>query len=60
METAPPRWGGIPRWGTSGRGRRPYPTMPPIIDELSEVFAVTAAISQVVVLGNLPPRVVVG
>jgi hypothetical protein len=34
--------------------------MPPIIDDVAEVFAVTVALSQVAVLSNLPMSVVVG
>jgi hypothetical protein len=34
--------------------------MPPIIDEVVEVFVVMAVLSQGAVLGNLSPRVVVG
>jgi hypothetical protein len=30
------------------------------IDEIAEVFMVTTVLSQVAILGNLPPRVVVG
>jgi hypothetical protein len=33
---------------------------PPIIDEVVEVFVVMAVLSQVVILGNPPPRVIVG
>jgi hypothetical protein len=34
--------------------------MPPIIDDVAQVFVVMAALSQVAVLGNPPPRVIVG
>jgi hypothetical protein len=34
--------------------------MPPIIDDAAEVFVVTTALSQVVVLSDPPIRVVVG
>jgi hypothetical protein len=34
--------------------------MPLIIDEVTEVFTVMAVLSQVVVLGNPPPRIIVG
>jgi hypothetical protein len=44
----------------SGRGWRPYPATPPIVDAIAEVFAVTTALSQVAVLSNPPPRIVVG
>jgi hypothetical protein len=33
---------------------------PPIIDEITEVFTVMVILSQVVILGNPPLRVVVG
>jgi hypothetical protein len=33
--------------------------MPPIIDDVAEVFTVTAALLQVVVLSNLSMRVIV-
>jgi hypothetical protein len=59
-KTAPPRWGDITCWRTSWRGQRPYPEMPPIVDDVAEVLAVMTALSQVAVLSNPPPRVVVG
>jgi hypothetical protein len=34
--------------------------MPLIIDEVTEVFTVMTVLSQVVVLGNPPPRIIVG
>jgi hypothetical protein len=34
--------------------------MPPIIDDVAEVFTVMTALSQVAVLSNPPPRVIVG
>jgi hypothetical protein len=34
--------------------------MPPIVDDVAEVFMVSAALSQVVVLSNMPLHVVVG
>jgi hypothetical protein len=50
----------IPHWETSWRGRRPCPMTPLIIHEVAEVFAVMTVLSQVAVLGNPPPHVVVG
>jgi hypothetical protein len=57
---APPWWGDIPHWETSWRGQWPCPTMPSIIDEVAEVFAVTIVLSQVAVLDNPPLHVIVG
>jgi hypothetical protein len=34
--------------------------MPPIIDDVAEVIAVTTALSQVAALSNLPSHIVVG
>jgi hypothetical protein len=34
--------------------------MPPVIDEVAEVFAVIVILSQVAVLGNLSPCIIVG
>jgi hypothetical protein len=59
-ETVPPCWGDISCWRMSWRGRRPCPETPPIIDNVTEVFMFTAALSQVVVLSNPPTCVVVG
>jgi hypothetical protein len=34
--------------------------MPPFIDDAAEVFTVKAALSQVAILSNPPPHVIVG
>jgi hypothetical protein len=56
----PPWWGDISHWRLSWRGRQSHLETPPIIDDVAEVIAIIAALSQLVVLSYLPMRAVVG
>jgi hypothetical protein len=59
-ENHPSLMGWHPLLGNIMEGSVTFPAMPRIIDDVAEVFAVMATLSQVAVLGNPPLRVVVG
>jgi hypothetical protein len=59
-ENRPSLMGWHPLLGNVVEGSATFRAMPPIIDDVAEVFVVMATLSQIVVLGNPPMRVVVG